>query len=114
MNAPPCKKVCRSFFAGMLPKPPCSKSARVEACFPEARASAVSLLEDPDEKNHTWVVLRVILPDDHPAELLRKQLQRHYETPLSDLPYHPYSFSLALHHGAVYNEATIAARKECG
>lgn len=69
--------------------------ARIETCFPEARSIVVSLLEDPDEGNHTWIVLTAILPVGHPADVLRQQRKRYYEAEGPNLPYHPFSFSLA-------------------
>jgi hypothetical protein len=65
-------------------------------CFPELRGIEVWLLEDPDEENHTWVALHVVMPASHPAEVLRTQKNRYYEevTRRITRPYHPLSFSL--------------------
>jgi hypothetical protein len=68
----------------------------VHDCFPESRAVSVRLQEDPDEDNHTWVVLHVLLPAGHPEELLTTQRHRYYEELVRrpKLPYHPLSFAL--------------------
>jgi hypothetical protein len=67
-----------------------SEAAR--ARFPEARAIQVRLLEDPDEEDHTWTVLQVLLPASHPSELLRSQQRQYGETLLERLPLadHPF------------------------
>jgi hypothetical protein len=71
----------------------------VRACFPEMTALDVHLLEDPDEENHTWVVLDVLMPASHPRKLLQAQEAHYYEQLARQmrLPYHPFSFSLIVH-----------------
>jgi hypothetical protein len=68
----------------------------VRACFPELKAIQVDLLEDPDEDNHTWVILNVLMPATHPPDLLKAQETNYYQqiAQQSSLPYHPFSFSL--------------------
>jgi hypothetical protein len=70
----------------------------VYRCFPEARSVHVRLLEDPDEENHTWVVLQAFLPASHPHDVLQAQNKRYHDELVQTerLPYHPLSFSLAL------------------
>lgn len=66
-------------------------------CFPEVRALHVGLLVDPDEEQRTWVVLHVLLPAGHPADLLQRQRLRYHELLVEQLPlqYHPF-FGLVL------------------
>lgn len=71
----------------------------VRACFPELKAIQVDLLEDPDEENHTWVVLNVLMPTSHPPDLLKAQKTQYYQQLARQLslPYHPFSFGLRVH-----------------
>jgi hypothetical protein len=68
----------------------------LRGCFPELASIHVRLLEDPDEDDHTWVVLNVLIPASYPTELLQAQEKRYYEelTQQAQIPYHPFSFSL--------------------
>jgi hypothetical protein len=70
----------------------------VRKCFPELGSIHVRLLEDPDEENHTWVLIQVLMPPSHSPELLQEQQARYYEelARRNPLPYHPFSFSLML------------------
>ena len=70
--------------------------ALVRECFPDSSTINVSLLEDPDEENHTWVVLEVSIPTASSTELTRAQEDRFFEEMRRrvPLPYHPLSFSL--------------------
>ena len=75
----------------------CQKACELaRACFPELTSLRARLLEDPDEDNHTWVVLDVLMPASHRPESLRAQEMRYYEELARQLPlpYHPFSFSL--------------------
>lgn len=67
-------------------------------CFPEAHGLKVWLLEDPDEENHTWVMLDVLLPSSNPPDLYRGQMARFHEELAQHVPrpYHPFSFSLSM------------------
>jgi hypothetical protein len=70
----------------------------VRKCFPELASIHVRLLEDPDEENHTWVLIQVFVPPSSPVEVLREQQARYYDElkRRNPLPYHPFSFSLML------------------
>src|SRR6267378_936921 len=70
----------------------------VRICFPEMTALHIGLVEDPDEDNHAWVVLEVLMPPSHSPDLLQAQEARYYEELARQLPqpYHPFSFSLIL------------------
>lgn len=70
----------------------------VRECVPELQTLRVWLLEDPDEDNHTWVVLQVMMPGSHSVELVNERQNRFCEllTERLPLPYHPFSFSLEL------------------
>lgn len=69
----------------------------VRDCFPEMRALHIGLLDDPDEENRRWVVLQVLVPPAHPAELLQSQRLRYHERLVDELPlaFHP-CFGLVL------------------
>lgn len=71
---------------------------RVRDCFPEANGLKVWLLEDPDEDNHTWVVLHVQMPASHRTERLQAQKYRCYDELARQvpLPYHPLSFTVMI------------------
>ena len=68
----------------------------VRECFPELREISVRLQEDPDEDNHTWVVMQVEMPAGHPQHLLSEEQKRYHEEFVRrpSLPYHPLSFAL--------------------
>jgi hypothetical protein len=69
--------------------------AIVRRCFPKAGPIHVQLTEDPDEDNHTWIVLETTLQGAESAEEFKQQKDRWYDEQ-ARLPwaYHPFSFSL--------------------
>ena len=72
--------------------------ALARACFPDPQAIEVRLRADPDEDNHAWVALHVVVPAATSRELLKSQRNRfHAELVRLALPYHPVSFTLSLH-----------------
>jgi hypothetical protein len=75
-----------------------SEGQFVRSLFPQAVRISIRLVEDPDEENHTWVVLSVLLPQSVFPETVEQQ-RRHYfeqQTQREQLPYHPFSFGLAI------------------
>ena len=77
------------------------KGSLSAACFPHAERITVRLVEDPDEDNHTWVVLTVILPKSLDPEIIQKQRLHYYDqqSQREQLPYHPFSFGLEIQFG---------------
>lgn len=69
----------------------------VRGLFPDLGLK-VWLLEDPDEENHTWIILEVATLTADPEQTLRHQINRFHEELRQRLalPYHPFSFSLLL------------------
>jgi hypothetical protein len=63
---------------------------------PHTESIYVWLLEDPDEENHSWLVLEAKVPETTP-DALRQQVRQEIEKKLR-LPYHPFSFSIDFVH----------------
>jgi hypothetical protein len=72
--------------------------AVIRDSFPELRSIRVRLVEDPDEEDHTWILLKVLLPGADAVESAHPRGDRFYEelNRQLPLPYHPFSFSLEI------------------
>ncbi len=70
----------------------------VRGCFPESRTVRAGLIEDPDEENHTWVMLEVTIPASCSPDTIRAQRNNFHQRLAQEIvrSYHPLSFSLAV------------------